>query len=97
MTSDDWRMRLAMADPNDYNAELLDTAAAWLRAIQSTLGPVRNTPPPDQETVARFLSLADWGKLQPVLSDIIARRVPTSGSYGWFVQYAVRVLFNEEL
>ena len=92
-----WRDALATAQPDQFAAELVEHAQNWLHAAQSKLGPCRKTSGPTRQQAAEFLSLAHWPTLHAILCGLIASRVKVGGSYGWFIQYAVKELYDEEL
>jgi len=96
MTEAEARDAVAIAQPGDFPDELLQTAASWLLACQQKLGPVRKTEPPTKQQAAEFLAVAHWGKLHNFLSGLIARRTPTGASYGWYIQAALKAVYEEE-
>lgn len=84
--------RLQAAKKSDYDPEVFELARNRMASHHAKFAREQNRQPglPDDTITARFLSVADWPRLEALLCDLSGERKEAGHSYAWYVTVALQ-------
>lgn len=86
--------RLAKAKAKNYDAEQIIEVRNWLHGYKCKFGRDKNPHAPTDDEVAKFLSIAEWPRLQDFLYGLMAERKEAGEKYAWFWTVAIQRLHH---